>query len=78
VFLAERVHLFSMLSTPNTHLYDSSVTERLDELAELLATALLRARAAKSTPESADCGEKLVDFSTGQSGHAAVSMEEAA
>lgn len=75
VFLLDRVHLSNMLSASSTHLYDSSVTERLDEVAELLATALLRARAAKSTPVSADHGEKFVDLSGQESGHAPVTMQ---
>lgn len=68
-----------MISTPNAARLDhKSATERLDELAELLATALLRAQGAKSTAISADRGEKFVDLSACGSGHAPVSMEETA
>jgi hypothetical protein len=44
--------------------------ERLSEIAEILATGLMRLRARKSSPKSADFGESSVDFSRHQSGHA--------
>jgi hypothetical protein len=46
--------------------------ERLSEIAEILATGLMRLRARKSSPKSADFGESSVDFSFSrhQSGHA--------
>lgn len=58
-----------VLARPNAH---------LDEIAELLATALARARLTKSTPLFDDRGEKFVDLSGGESGHATVSKEETA
>jgi hypothetical protein len=47
-----------------------SAQERLDEIAEILATGLMRLHARKSSPKSADFGESSVDFSPHQSGHA--------
>ena len=42
--------------------------ERLDEVAEILAAGLMRVHARQSTPQSAACGEDLLDCSTDQSG----------
>ena len=47
-----------------------SPTERLDEIAEILAAGLMRLRARKSTPLSPDCGESSLDCPGHQSGHA--------
>jgi hypothetical protein len=47
-----------------------SPAERLDEIAEILATGLMRLRARKSSPLSRDHGESLLDFSGDQRGHA--------
>ena len=44
--------------------------ERFSEIAEILAAGLMRLRARKSSPKSADFGESSVDFSGHQSGHA--------
>jgi hypothetical protein len=75
-FPAERGHTSNMLSTPNAASLDHmSATERLDEIAELLAAGLLRARSAKSTALSADRGERFVDLSARESGHAPVPTE---
>lgn len=66
-----------MLSTSNVaHVDHKSANEHLGEVAEILAPALLRARLTKSTPLFDDRGEKFVDLSDGESGHAPVSMEE--
>ena len=50
-----------------------SATERLDEIAEILAEALMRLRARKSSALSADCGESCLDLLATQSVHASVS-----
>jgi hypothetical protein len=47
-----------------------SVPERLDEIAELLAAALMRLRQRKSRSISGDRGESRLDFSIHQRGHA--------
>jgi hypothetical protein len=44
--------------------------ERLDEVAEILATGLMRLRARQSSHFSADCGESSLDCPGNQSGHA--------
>jgi hypothetical protein len=50
-----------------------SASERLDAIAEILAAALMRVRARKSSSISADCGESCVDLPAAQSVHATVS-----
>ena len=76
---AFRVHLSNMLSTTVRHRpHQIIANERLDEVAELLATALVRTRTGKSSPLSEDRGEKFVDLPGTRSGHAPVSMEETA
>jgi hypothetical protein len=52
-----------------------SPAERLAELAEILATGLMRLRARQSTPLSAHCGESSLDCAARQSGHADRSLE---
>jgi hypothetical protein len=47
-----------------------SAAERLDEIAELLAAALMRLQARKSSPLSAASGESLLDCAAHQSSHA--------
>jgi hypothetical protein len=47
-----------------------SATERLDEIAEILAAGLMRLRARKSTQISPDPGESSLDFSPDQRAHA--------
>jgi hypothetical protein len=42
--------------------------ERLAEIAEILAAGLMRLRARKSSPKSADCGEISLDFLGRRSG----------
>ena len=44
--------------------------ERLVELGRILAAGLIRMKASKSSPLSADRGETSVDLSPPQSGHA--------
>jgi hypothetical protein len=46
-----------------------SAAERLAEVAEILAAALIRLRARQSTPLSAACGESSLDCIANQSGH---------
>jgi hypothetical protein len=46
-----------------------AATERLDEVAEILAVGFQRLLARQSTPKSADAGESLLDISPKQSGH---------
>jgi hypothetical protein len=48
--------------------------ERLAEIADLLAAALIRLRARKSSPLSGDCGESSVDFSPDQRSHPTTSV----
>jgi len=50
-----------------------TTAERLDEIAEILADALMRLRARKSSSLSADCGESCLDLPATQSVHATVS-----
>jgi hypothetical protein len=47
-----------------------TAAERLDEIAEILATGLIRLRARKSSPLSRDGGESSLDFSPHRRGHA--------
>jgi hypothetical protein len=47
-----------------------SAAERLDEIAEILASGLMRLRARKSSALSRDSGESSLDFSADQRGHA--------
>ncbi len=47
-----------------------TVAERLDEVAEILATGLIRLRAPKSSPLSPPTGESSLDCPAHQSGHA--------
>jgi hypothetical protein len=44
--------------------------ERIAEIAEILASGLMRLRARKSSPLSRDHGESSLDFSAIQRGHA--------
>jgi len=48
--------------------YREAPTGRLDEIAEILAAGLMRLRARKSSPKSADCGEISLDILADQSG----------
>jgi hypothetical protein len=50
-----------------------SAAERLDEIAEILAAGLMRLRARKSSPLSAEFGESCLDSPGTQSVHARVS-----
>jgi hypothetical protein len=45
-------------------------SERIAEIAEILAAGLMRLRARKSSPLSRDHGESSLDFSVDQRGHA--------
>jgi hypothetical protein len=47
-----------------------AAAERLAEIAEILASGLMRLRARKSSPLSRDPGESSLDFSPDQRGHA--------
>ena len=47
-----------------------TASERLDEIAEMLATALMRLRERKSSSISPDRGESVLDFVPNQRGHA--------
>jgi hypothetical protein len=47
-----------------------SATDRLDEIASILAAGLIRLHRRKSSPLSADAGESWLDFSPDQRGHA--------
>jgi hypothetical protein len=47
----------------------SDAHERIVEIGEILAAGLMRLAAPKSSPESADGGESLLDFSPDRSGH---------
>ena len=49
-----------------------SPAERLDEIAEILAAGLIRPKARKSSPLSADCGESSLDCAAHRSSHAGV------
>jgi len=44
-------------------------SDRLDEIAEILALGLQRLLAKQSTRKSADCGESSLDIPLEQSGH---------
>ncbi len=46
-----------------------SAAERLDEIAEILATGLMRLRARQSSPLSGSIGESSLDCAAHQSGH---------
>ncbi len=48
-------------------------TERLDEIAEILAAGILRARARLRAPQSSTTERVCVDFSPDRSGHVAPS-----
>jgi hypothetical protein len=48
-----------------------TASERLDEIAEILARGLIRLRARQSRQISADLGESFVDFPAPQRGHVA-------
>jgi hypothetical protein len=52
------------------HMAAHSSDESLAEIAEILAAGLMRLRARKSSPKSADLRECSVDFTPDQSGHA--------
>jgi hypothetical protein len=54
-----------------------SAAERLDEIAEILASGLMRLRARKSSALSRDSGESSLDFSADQRGHAPTREREA-
>ena len=45
-----------------------TAAERLDEVAEVLAAGLMRARARQSSPQSADRGDSSLDCAGHQSG----------
>ncbi len=47
-----------------------STSERIGAICQILALGLIRMRAAKSTPLSADRGESSLHFGPDQSGHA--------
>jgi hypothetical protein len=49
-----------------------TAAERLDEVAQILATGLRRLQARQSSSQSADCGEGSLDCAGDQSGHANV------
>ena len=58
-------------STPNALSPDRlTATERLDEVAEILASGLQRLLARQSSAQSADSGERSLDCPDQQSGHA--------
>lgn len=48
---------------------DPGTRERLAEIAEILAAGLMRVLARKSSPISADAGERSLDISATESGH---------
>jgi hypothetical protein len=48
-----------------------SATERLDEIAEILAAGLIRLKARRVASLSRDGGEICLDFTPGQRGHVA-------
>jgi hypothetical protein len=70
----ERAHRFAnrgaQMSALKPHLMTAA--ERLDEVAEILAAGLMRARAKQSSPQSADYGESSLDCPADQSVHANV------
>jgi hypothetical protein len=47
-----------------------TATERLDEIADILAAGLIRLHACKSSPLSRNGGESSLDFSPDQRSHA--------
>jgi hypothetical protein len=47
-----------------------TASERLSEIARILAIGLIRLRARQSTELSAQCGESFVDFLADRRGHA--------
>ncbi|WP_096701358.1 hypothetical protein [Magnetospirillum sp. 15-1] len=49
-----------------------TAAERLDEVANILATGLIRLKARKSSRLSADARDSSLDFMAGQSGHVPV------
>jgi hypothetical protein len=49
---------------------DETASERLDEIAEILALGLMRLKARKSRALSAVPGESSLDWAASQSGHA--------
>jgi hypothetical protein len=49
-----------------------TASERLDDIAEILATGLMRLRARQSSSLSSDLGDSSLDCADGQSGHANV------
>jgi hypothetical protein len=49
---------------------DETASERLDEIAEILALGLMRLKARKSSSLSAPGGESSLDCAAHQSGHA--------
>jgi hypothetical protein len=49
-----------------------TAAERLDEIAEILAAGLMRARDRQSSPQSGDFGESSLDCPADQSVHANV------
>jgi len=58
-----------LMAASNPFLVDDlSVSERFSEIAEILAAGLMRLRARKSSPKSADCGEISLDILADQSG----------
>ena len=61
-----------MLTRPNL-LAPRQLTavERISEVAEILARGLIRLRARKSSPLSADRGDSFLDFPAAQRGHVA-------
>jgi hypothetical protein len=48
---------------------DETASERLDEIAEILAAGLMRLQARKSSLKSADFGDSSLHFSPDRSGH---------
>ncbi len=61
---ADRARIKPMCTPPVD--YDS--TERITEIAEILAAGLMRLRARKSSQKSSDCGEISLDILADQSG----------
>jgi hypothetical protein len=55
---------------------DISTDERLGEIADILATGLIRLQARKSSKLSRACGESSLDCAAHQSGHALVNSLE--
>ena len=59
------------MRAPNSlHPNHMTPAERLAELGRILAAGLIRMKASKSTPLSADGGESSVDLARTKSGHA--------